>query len=193
MQNAERRMQNEIIRLLSNSQIPTNIVEKSGWRPLISFGSTFPSVADTFPCRCSHSLKSVRKLSLMPNKGREHRVGTPCEGSIIHLSGKFLEFLKPFFKKVLSGCGQSPRPSPLWAHDLLSFIRQQKSCPFQRRRGGIRSRREGLQISCRGQCHARRHPALHHIPSRKRHIRTSCFESPLNKKIEFRVDFCFRD
>ena len=71
---------------------------------------------------------TVRKLSLMPNKSREYRVGTPCEGAENQLVGKFLEFLKPFFKKVLSGCGQSPRPfAPLTrppgvgrAHDLSS-------------------------------------------------------------------------
>ena len=57
MQNAECRMQNGVMRLPSNRQIQTNIVENLGWRPLNSFGSTFPSIVGAFPCRCSHSAK----------------------------------------------------------------------------------------------------------------------------------------
>ena len=68
-----------IIWLSSNHQISTTIVEKSGWRSLISFGSTFPSVMKTFPCRCSHSLKAVRKLSLA-NPPRNYFVRTFCRG-----------------------------------------------------------------------------------------------------------------
>ena len=78
-------MQNEIMWLSSNSQIQTNIVEKSGWRSLISFGSIFPSTIKTFP----KQMFALGKELLENFPFRQAKKGSalftlPFEGSLIN-------------------------------------------------------------------------------------------------------------
>ena len=112
MQNAECRMQNEIIRLLSNSHIQTNIVENLGSWPLNSFGSTFPSIVGSFPKQMFALVKIRQKTFLLLTLRGTIMFALPTDGSHNQLVGKFLKILKKLFSKsFLSGCGQSPRPS----------------------------------------------------------------------------------
>ena len=101
MQNAKCRMQNEIIRLSSNSQIQTTIVEKSGWRPLISFGSTFPSAIKTFPKQMFALVKDpFSNFPFRKTKEGSTVFVLPVEGSVNNFSGKFLGVIGDFFQKV---------------------------------------------------------------------------------------------
>ncbi len=64
----------------------------------------FPIQADVAVKR-----KTVEKLSSTQLHG-EKCVRTTLGGTPYPFRRKFLEFLKPFFEKVLSRCGQRPRP-----------------------------------------------------------------------------------
>ena len=71
--------------VLSNSQIQTNIVENLGWRPLNSFGSTFPSAIKTFPKQMFALGKELlENFPFRQTKKGSAMFALPFEGSVIN-------------------------------------------------------------------------------------------------------------